>query len=228
MQKVASIFEIIRGVTSVQGKTVVDVGSGAGSLARWCARQGARTVGVEYFSRPLVKSKERPPEAGLQYIQAQGELLPLGRDFADIVIFAFSLHHIPIPFMFKALSEAQRILKPKGLLLVLEPLAEGSGFELLRIIEDETEIRRYAYEALYQAEQVGLTPVAEKFFVIEHLYADEEKMVQSFIDVDVRRQEKLNTLKREFKERFYELGVPSDEGYLFETRLRLDVLRNVK
>lgn len=228
MQKVESIFDIIGGVKSMAGKTVVDVGSGTGSLARWCARQGARAVGVEYFSRPLVKSKERPPESGVQYVQAQGELLPLGPDFADLVIFAFSLHHIPIPFMFKALSEAQRILKPKALLLVLEPLAEGSSFEMLRLIEDETEIRRQAYETLYRAEQIGLTPVAEKFFMIEHLYANEKKMANSFVDVDVRREEKLKVLRKEFKERFYELGVPSEDGYMFETRMRLDVLRNVK
>lgn len=228
MQKVESIFEIMGGVTSMPGKTVVDVGSGTGRLARWCARQGARAVGIEYFSRPLVKSKERPAEPSVQYIQAQGELLPLGRDFADVVIFAFSLHHIPKPFMLKALHEAQRILKPKALLVVLEPLAEGSGFEMLRIIEDETEIRRQAYEALYQAEQVGLSPVAEKFFVIDHLYADEKQMAESLIDVDIRRQEKLIALKKEFKERFYELGVPTENGYIFETRLRLDVLRNVK
>lgn len=228
MQKVESMFDIVGGVMSMPGKTVVDVGSGTGRLARWCARQGARAVGVEYFSRPLVKSKERPSEPGVQYIQAQGELLPLGRDFADLVIFAFSLHHIPQPFMLKALREAQRVLKPKALLVVLEPLAEGSSFEMLRIIEDETEIRRQAYEALYHAEQVGLSPVAEKFFVIDHLYGDDRKMANSFIDVDSRREEKLKSLRKEFKERFYELGVPSERGYVFETRLRLDVLRNVK
>lgn len=227
MQKTESIYQIIEGITPLAGKTVVDVGSGAGSLARWCARQGAHAVGVEYFSRPLMKSKERPA-ADVQYIQAQGELLPLGRDFADVVIFAFSLHHIPVPFMLKALSEAQRILKPKALLIVLEPLAEGTGFEMLRIIEDETEIRRHAYEALYQAETVGLTPIAEKFFVINHLYPDDKKMAKSFIEVDIRRREKLKVLRKEFRERFYELGVPSENGYNFETKLRLDVLRNVK
>ncbi|MCB0192387.1 MAG: methyltransferase domain-containing protein [Anaerolineae bacterium] len=228
MQKVDSIFQIMEGITPFQDKTVVDVGSGAGRLARWCARQGARAVGIEYFARPLAQSKARPPTAGVTYIQAPGELLPLGRDFADVVIFAFSLHHIPKPFMPKALSEAQRILKPKSLLVVLEPLAEGSTFEMLRLIEDETEMRRHAYEALYQAEHVGLTPVAEKFFAIEHHYADDKKMAQSFIDVDSRREEKLKTLRKEFRERFYELGVLSDDSYMFETRIRLDVLRNVK
>lgn len=194
---------------------------------RWCARRGARAVGVEYFSRPLIQSTEQL-EAHVQYIQAQGELLPLGPDFADIVIFAFSLHHIPIPFMLKALGEAQRVLKPKALLLVIEPLAEGPSFEMLRIIEDETDIRRHAYEALYQAERVGLTPVAEKFFTIDHTYVDEKKMIKSFVDVDTRRREKIKMFRKEFKERFYDLGVPSENGYLFETRLRLDVLKNVK
>ena len=227
MQKVETIYEIIEGVTLIQGKTIVDVGSGRGSLARWCARRGARSVGVEYFSRPLSQSTEQP-EAHVQYIQAQGELLPLGPDFADIVVFAFSLHHIPIPFMLKALSEAQRILKPKSLLLVIEPLAEGSSFEMLRIIEDETDIRRHAYEALYQAERVGLTPVAEKFFAIDHIYADDKQMIKSFVDVDIRRREKIEMLEKEFKEHFYDLGIPSEDGYLFETRLRFDVLKNVK
>lgn len=227
MEKVESIYQIIESVTTLSNKVVVDVGSGTGSLTRWCACQGARVVGVEYFSRPLVKSKARPAD-NVRYVQAQGELLPLGRNFADVVIFAFSLHHIPVPFMLKALSEAQRILKPKALLLVLEPLAEGAGFEMLRLIDDETKIRRHAYEALYQAGSVGLIPIAEKFFVLDHFYADEDKMAKSLIDVDIRRKEKLNLVKKEFKEQFYTLGVPTENGYRFETKLRLDVLKNVK
>src|SRR3546814_3979690 len=72
--------------------------------------------------------------------------------------------HVPAERQGAALAEAVRVLRRGGLLYVQEPLAEGSYFELMRPIEDETELRARAYDALRAAAGAMLEEVAEIFY----------------------------------------------------------------
>lgn len=99
------------------------------------------------------------------YLEGVGEDLPLADGVADVVTFFQSLHHVPAPRMRDALAEAARVLRPGGLVFVAEPIAEGAFFELVRPLDDETEVRRQAFEALGDAPSVGLEPVDELEFL---------------------------------------------------------------
>jgi len=59
-----------------------------------------------------------------------------------------SFHHLPVAAMRPALTEAARVLAPGGRLVAVEPLPEGTFFELTRLADDETEVRAAAYAAL--------------------------------------------------------------------------------
>jgi ubiquinone/menaquinone biosynthesis C-methylase UbiE len=52
-----------------------------------------------------------------------------------------ALHHVPETAMRAALREATWVLKPRGVLIVIEPLPTGNFFEALHLVEDETIVR---------------------------------------------------------------------------------------
>jgi ubiquinone/menaquinone biosynthesis C-methylase UbiE len=83
------------------------------------------------------------------------EMLPFADGSFDGAVFLNSLHHVPKPAMRRALEEAARVVDPAGPIVVVEPLAEGSFFSVLRPVEDETEVRTAAQAALRRALESG-------------------------------------------------------------------------
>ena len=67
---------------------------------------------------------------------------------ADLVLFVFSLHHVPAGKLAGALAEARRVLRPSGRLYVAEPLAQGPHQYVMELFHDETAVRKPAAEAL--------------------------------------------------------------------------------
>jgi len=100
---------------------------------------------------PIQAEKNRlaKPVAGLTFIEAPGQALPIDDNSIDGVFFSFSFHHIPGEYMDGAIAEAVRVLKPEtGFLYVLEPLLTGSMEDVYRPFHDETRVRTLAYAAL--------------------------------------------------------------------------------
>jgi ubiquinone/menaquinone biosynthesis C-methylase UbiE len=129
------------------GKRVVDIGCGPGTLARRLVDAGARVTGIDPGAAALARARDAVPEA--RFEAATGEALPFPDASFDGAVMLNSLHHVPDPAA--ALAEAARVLAPGGLLVVVEPLAEGSFFDALRPIEDETAIRAAAQDAIAAA-----------------------------------------------------------------------------
>jgi len=132
----------------LDGKRVVDVGAGAGALVRFLRSQGADPIGVECGEAMLAQAREADADHVDSYTEGVGQDLPLEDRSADVVVFSYSLHHVPAGEMATALHEAARVLRPGGTLAILEPIAEGSGFETHKLIDDETEVRAAAQSAL--------------------------------------------------------------------------------
>lgn len=135
------------------GKRVLDVGCGAGALARSLAARGARVTGVDPNTEALAVAREAVPAGTFR--AAGAEALPFADASFDGAVFLNSLHHVPKPVMHRALGEAARVVGPAGPIVVVEPLAEGSFFLALRPVEDETNVRTAAQEALRQAVEGG-------------------------------------------------------------------------
>jgi ubiquinone/menaquinone biosynthesis C-methylase UbiE len=104
---------------------------------------------VDPNAQALALAREAVP-AGT-FHQASAEALPFADASFDGAIFLNSLHHVPRPAMHRALREAARVVGPTRPIVVVEPLAEGLFFSALRPVEDETEVRRAAQDALRQA-----------------------------------------------------------------------------
>lgn len=100
---------------SVGGKSVLEIASGTGRLARSVAPASKRFVATDYSEGMLsVASKEACPD-NLSFELADANNLPYPDDSYEVVIIANALHIMPDPT--KALSEIRRVLKPGGLLI---------------------------------------------------------------------------------------------------------------
>jgi len=205
----------------VGGRHVVDVGSGSGALVRRLAGLGARVTGIESGPAPLAAARAEPAVDGEQYLEGVGQELPLPDGSADLVVFLFSLHHVPVPLQTRALAEAARVLRPGGRLHVVEPVADGPYFQLLRWVEDETAVRAAALEALKAAPSVGFHLAQEAAYLHIERFAGFEDFTRRAVLVDAGRAAALPTVEAEARAAFTAHGRPEDGLSVFEQPVRL-------
>jgi ubiquinone/menaquinone biosynthesis C-methylase UbiE len=137
---------ILDALGSVQGLEVFDVGCGEAQTSRELAGAGARVSGFD----PFIEAADWTANGTGRFrlVKASADALPVDDGSADVVLFIFSLHHVPNPKLAPALIEARRVLKPSGRLLVAEPLARGPGHYVSAPFHDETAVRAAAAAAV--------------------------------------------------------------------------------
>jgi ubiquinone/menaquinone biosynthesis C-methylase UbiE len=189
MKKVRSNVDILSHLGSFDGKIVVDVGCGTGELVRDLAEQGAGAIGIdtENMIREAEKAKRIENET---YVSGTAEKLPLNDELADIITFFASLHHVPIDLMGRALEEAERVLKPGGLIFCVEPVGEeGSYYELVRLTGDERDIQAVAYQIINQAMSFNLVLREEYRIYFERSHEDYLKLNEVYVEDPDRRNQ---------------------------------------
>ncbi len=216
--------DVISDYLDLKGRSVLDVGCGDGSLVRFFVRQGATAVGLDSSAAAIERARAAEPAGDESYHVGSGENLPFEAASFDYVVFSNSLHHLPVDAMDRALAEARRVLKPGGLLYIVEPLAEGVFFELTRVIVDETEVRREAYEAIRRAVATGFVASPEYSYVAALRFADFGEFRTRMIAVDEARTDKVTAMVADLERRFEQLGTPEPEGTVFLQPLRVNVL----
>jgi ubiquinone/menaquinone biosynthesis C-methylase UbiE len=100
---------------------VVEIGFGSGlNLPYYDPARVERLIGVEPDATMLALARRQSATLPFapEYLEAQGESMPLADGFADTVVVAYALCTIPEPPA--ALAEIRRILKPGGRLVFLE------------------------------------------------------------------------------------------------------------
>jgi SAM-dependent methyltransferase len=170
VRRIAALNEVLAPEAPFSGKCVADVGCGSGELVRWLAGQGARVVGLDVAE--MAARAESFSKAGAEtYLPVFDAFLPLPSEWADLVIYMASLHHVPEGEWGTALEECCRVLKPGGKALIVEPVQEAGGYgEVTRLAEDETEAQRNSYDAIKKT--AGLIMEMEDLFYMERSFAD--------------------------------------------------------
>ena len=218
-------IDVLTDLVTIRDRVVIDVGCGDGGLVRRLSREGAHVTGVECGEAALAAAQRAQAVADERYLFGTGQALPVPDATADVVTYANALHHVPVPDMAKALAEAARVLKPGGHLFVQEPLAEGPYFELMRPVDDETEIRAAAQAILATAPEAGLTSVATVRYRIVQTFDGFEGFAQGMAQVDPDRLPIVRSMQADLERRFRSLGTPSDGKMAFDQPMKVDLFQ---
>jgi len=143
---ISHLDALLATVGPVTGLSIVDVGCGEGQLTRALASRGARVTGCD----PFIAAADWTEHGGGRYrlVKTPADALPEPDRSVDLVLFVFSLHHVPETKLQAALAEARRVLRPAGRLYVAEPLARGPHQYIMELFHDETAVRKAAATAL--------------------------------------------------------------------------------
>jgi SAM-dependent methyltransferase len=119
-------------------QTVIDLGTGTGTLARGFARSGCRVIGVDPDGRMLARAIEldQRHDVGVTYVNAKAEATGLASGLADVVAAGQCWHWFDRR---RAIAEVIRVLKPGGKLVIAHfdwlPLARSLAEATERLIE---------------------------------------------------------------------------------------------
>lgn len=104
-----------------EGERVLDLGCGAGRFVAALRQAGADPVGVEIAGAALERARAVAPGADLRLLEDDGSI-PLEHGSVDLVWCSEVLEHVPDTA--GLLSEARRVLKTGGRILVTTPSHE--------------------------------------------------------------------------------------------------------
>ncbi len=222
---VASGTNIVKEILELDGRRVVDVGCGEGRFTRALATQGAEVFGIDINDAALAAASAAPGGRNVTYMLASAEDLPFEDASVDVVLYSNSLHHIDVDNMAQALGEAARVLKPDGKLCVIEPLAEGSYFEAMRLVKDETAVRAKAYEALMRAQAFGLEPETELRYDEPRRFKSYDAFRQRLTAVVAARRAVFDAYNEEIRAKFLANARQEDGEFVLDQPTRVNLLR---
>ena len=197
------------------GKRLLDIGCGNGDLVRALNARGAMASGVDPAApvRPSLQS-------------APAENLPFAPGSFDGAVFINSLHHVPVAHLDNALRESARVVGPGNTVLVIEPLAAGSFFSALRIIEDETGIRAAAQSAIQRAITSGVYRLAAQHdYIRRDQFPDLDQFLARVLAADATRQSIIGQNRASIAAAFTAAATRTELGtYVLEQPIRAHVL----
>jgi len=149
-------LDLIESLVPLSEARVIELGCGNARLARLLLERhpGATVTGLEVDERQHASNFAAPCER-LRFALAGAQAVPCPDASFDLAVMLKSLHHVPTPLMGQALDEVARVLRPGGHLYVSEPEYRGSLNELVRLYNDEREVRAAAQAALDAALRGG-------------------------------------------------------------------------
>lgn len=144
----AHYYPLIAGTVPDAAASVVDVGCGDGTLARYLARPGREVLGVDV-------DPDRLPDAGagVRFALARAEALPCADASVDALVMVMVLHHLDGA---AALAEVRRVVRPGGTVAVLGyGRSAGIGDAILELRDVATH-RWYARRRVLWEPQVAV------------------------------------------------------------------------
>jgi ArsR family transcriptional regulator len=100
---------------------IADLGAGEGAFALLLAQRAKRVIAVDTSAKMIEVGRDQALRHGIENVEfrlGDMEELPIDSESVDIVFFSQSLHHALHPE--RAVTEAARILKPGGRIVILD------------------------------------------------------------------------------------------------------------
>lgn len=101
-----------------QGETVMDFGSGTGTLCMMAKQRhpGTNIIGLDIDEKIITIAQDKIQKANLniRVLQYDGNIIPLPNNSVDKIVTSFVLHHLSTAIKEKMFREFYRVLKPDG------------------------------------------------------------------------------------------------------------------
>jgi ubiquinone/menaquinone biosynthesis C-methylase UbiE len=112
---------------------VLDLGCGTGVLTRAIgdmldAQSGGVSIGIDAAAKMIAVAKKKRENETCRFELAAAEELPYEDSYFDSVVSSLFYHHLPLDLKEKSLTEAYRVLKPEGRLVVADMHSPDSFF----------------------------------------------------------------------------------------------------
>ena len=212
--------EVIEELLEPSGAKIIDIGCGAGKMTRLLTEMGGEVIGIDPGARQLERARAVATVGDETFIEGIAENLPFEDQSIDIAFFFNSFHHVPKEGFEAAIIEAQRVLKPGGKLYFAEPIADGPQFELSRLINDESEIRAFAYDCIRSTPQKGFKEVSELVYITENRHKNFEAFKTNSKSINPTRDAIFAEHDVEIRERFEQFSLKDGDEYVFSLPVR--------
>ena len=188
---------------------------------------GAEVTGIDPGERQLERARAATPAGNETFIEGVAENLPIEDQSLDIVLFFNSFHHIPKTELTAAIEEAHRALRSGGKLYFAEPIADGPQFEMSRLINDETEIRAFAYEVIKTVPDYGFKAISEITYITENRHQTFESFKINSTSINPARDALFEKYDQEIRERFERFSRHENGQYIFEVPIRGNLFERI-
>lgn len=158
----------------LEGKQILEIGCGDGRLTAFLAKKAGKVTAIDPEKNQIKTAKAAVQ--GVDFQIGYGEALAFPEESFDLVFFSYSLHHQDCS---AALSEAQRVLKAKGEILIIEPTVDSEYTKLVTVFQNEE-------PALLKKAQKAIEPFSpglsrQEVFVAHHFFDTEEVFLDHYI-----------------------------------------------
>jgi ubiquinone/menaquinone biosynthesis C-methylase UbiE len=225
MQTIDSPLAVLRSVRpSIAGRKILDIGCGTGSFAGQLVAEGAETIGIDPGVEAIQAATAAVPQA--TFFEGVAEALPFDNATFDIGMMINALHHVPEMAMQAALGEAARVVRPNGVVIIVEPLPTGNFFSALRLIEDETVVRLAAQRAIETSTLSGVLRRAATFnYIRREVFQTVDGFLDRIVAVDPSRREIVEKDEAAIRAAVLAAAEHNYEGSLvFDQPIKADVL----
>lgn len=196
----------------LKGKKILDLGCGFGEASVWFAIQGADVFALDISAQMLdcvkVLAARYKVKDSITFIRASAEKIPLGSESVDLIFGGNVLHHTEIG---RAAKEVERILKPRGKAIFVEPLAYNPLIEIYRKMSKDLRTKMEKPFTFNDVESLSA-----KFGEARHY---ELQLFTTLIFVWFFLGERLHPNKVRYWKRFIEKGENYETAFRFLNRL---------
>ncbi len=183
-----NLVKALTGIVPIQGKTVLDLGTGTGRFARALSGLAGQTFAIDIsahmlqFARAMLL-KDRPPKWAL--LVGDNRCLPLRSRFADVVIAGWSFGHATVwhgdrwrDEIGACIGEMMRVLRRGGTAIICETLGTGSWepraptptlADYYRYLESEMGFERKGISTDYKFSSIDEAAETIRFFFGDEL-----------------------------------------------------------